>query len=201
MAIDVIDQMDEFTTLVNNASNKKLNLMLHNGSYAHARILFNKILEHATDTVSLISQECTEDFYGQKSVKQSFLSFIERTQGEGKIRIILESQNTEQNLKENSFLKELLFSYKSKGHTDSLEVYSLVDNNSIKISGNLSHMLLVDKGPYRFESHLQTDKSHSELLNTPTDAIANFGDIENSQKLWDFFEIQRTKKSTKASLL
>lgn len=160
-------------------------------------------LDKADNTLSLISQQCSDKFYCQESVYGAFLKFIKKHHGLGQIKIILEKQITKDDIKNNSFINRLLDGYKDEGHRDSLKVYTLKDNEFIRVEGKLSHMLLADEeGPYRFETHLGYDKGaqSEQFHNIRTDAVANFGDPDNSRKLWNFFQWQIENNTTEIPL-
>ncbi len=194
--------LEEYKQLVDDAAEEKSNFMINNGTFLHAQVLFKKIIENANDSISLVSQECTRKFFNKKEVYETFLDFIERTKGKGKIIIIVEKENNEGELKKNPFVLMLLEHYSRFNRPDSFEVYKLIDPNKIKIkhTNRLFHFLLVDKeGPYRFQVCKDMEKCECEE-DDYADAVANFGNKKGSKILSNIFEEQLNNNTVKVSL-
>jgi formylmethanofuran dehydrogenase subunit E len=193
-------KIDQFRKIVNDAAANKTNLMIRNGSYAHAQILFDKIIESAKNNISIITEKCNEYFYGKESVYAPLLRFIDEYKGNGKIRIIFEKEINEDKIKRNPFIIKLVEHYNKHDKVDSLKICKLNDNSVIAADNGKFHLLLADKDAYRFEVHMKYEMK--ETIETSwqeirTDAVANFGDEESSLSLWNFFEKQLSNNTTK----
>ena len=186
--------MDEFIELVNEMAKNNTDFMISNSSFAHAKILFEKIVSMANTSISLISQRCDQVFYNDSGVRQAFFEFINRTKGEGSIQIIFEHNTPDEKIRANVFLIQLQQELKIYGKQDSLKLYKLNDDNNIVLEKHTVNILLADeKGPFRFETRsLNNDTSTCEdevaFEKRPIDAVANFGNIKKSELVRKFFE-------------
>lgn len=86
--------MFDYTKFMNNCAEKRSNVDIANRSIEHAKILTSKLVEIADHRVCLLSGACEDKFYSQEAILKNFLSFIERTKGEGKIEIIFEKERS-----------------------------------------------------------------------------------------------------------
>ena len=193
--------MKEFQKLVDDAAKESLDLVINNASYAHAEVLFKKIVSNANNTLSLLTGRCNCNFYKIPGILEAFSSFAKNKKG--KLKIIFEEGLSKEDIKNNILVTKLKESYDEQ---ENFMVYQLKNNDNITTPDkDRFHMLIADtNGPYRFETHHLKDDSETydgrDLKDRVTDAIANFGDSGKSELLSNFFDKQIKENSTRIFL-
>ncbi len=195
--------MRAFERLVADASKNEINFVIRNGTFGHAKVLFTEIIGKAKKCVSLVTG-CDPDFYQIKEVREAFLKFIQDTKGKGVIRVFFESSKTDSDVRQNILIETLCSAYKKLEQSNSLEIYRLKNDKEVTYKEKKLHLLLADtEGPYRFEAHIENDKNLTKIIplsDRVTDAIANFGDKNNSGNLWRFVEKQIKANAVRVAL-
>lgn len=187
---------------VKECKEKRRNVMISNKSLSHASILTEAIVEEAEKKICLLTGACDDIFYKKENIISKFKSFIKKTEGTGKIEIILEKNNEDGN-NCSGFIRILNEEYSKYHKQDSLSLYRINDNDLITDNQEncVTHCMIVDdNGPFRFEKHsINKDKTGSERIKEAKDFIieakANFGNENISRSLQNYFELFK-KKST-----
>ena len=193
----------EYNEAVKACSRERRNFMIPNKSIVHAEYLFKEIISVSREKICILTGSCDDKFYNKDSILSAFRSFINNTEGEGKIEIICEAE-PDSGLKCEKFIKAIRKEYEKNKKPESLSLYQLTDNypitNGNDVGKYVIHFIVVDNnGPFRYEKHSMRDKCSvpiEDSVDFTIEAKANFGNEVISESLQGSFDKLKNSKYT-----
>lgn len=183
-------------------SRNRKDVMIQNVDLANAECLFTQIINKAEKKICILTGTLDDSFYTKESIQNALKSFVDRTNGQGIIEIILEARDDSIN-KCKGITKFIFNKYLEYGKTGNLRQYQLMDNHLIinEKEEYIIHFINVDDdGPFRYEKHSLNGMNSASIDDSEISIIqaqANFGNPKFSSSLQELFDRLKYYKNNK----
>lgn len=173
--------MEDYKDLIYKESEERKGFDISCSAPPHKEILLENIINNAKKSISFFVGYYDKDFCDNDFMLKLFSDFIERTNGEGIVRMIVSGKNVNEISYKEGLIKKLNSCYENYQKENHLRMYKFINNEKTSVGNDFFNFVFVDGDfPYIFE----VVPKHNPLNKT---AHANFSDKKASEQLKDIF--------------